>query len=78
MQLWMEINVVTLHKVVEMPQQMPSVIKAKGLLRKACVQLLFWTGSVYACETNLSGGYLKGHMQLRERTLIGGERKIDI
>ena len=31
MQLWMEINVVTLHKVVEtMPQQMHSVIKAKG------------------------------------------------
>ena len=36
MQLWMEINVVTLHKVVEtMPQQMRSVIKAKGgLLQK--------------------------------------------
>ena len=31
MQLWMEINVVTLHKVVEtMPQQMLSKIKAKG------------------------------------------------
>ena len=31
MQLWMERNVVTLHKVVEtMPQQMRSVIKAKG------------------------------------------------
>ena len=30
MQLWMEINVVTLHKVVEtMPQQMHSLIKAK-------------------------------------------------
>ena len=31
MQLWMEINVVTLHKVVEtMPQQISSIIKAKG------------------------------------------------
>ena len=31
MQLWMEINVVRLHKIVEtMPQQMRSVIKAKG------------------------------------------------
>ena len=39
MQLWMEINVVTLHKVVEtMPQQMCSVIKAKS----ECVK-----GSVY-------------------------------
>ena len=39
MQLWMEIKVVTLHKVVEtMPQQMHSVIKAKGgLLHKASV-----------------------------------------
>ena len=50
MQLWIEINVVTLHKVVEtMPQQMRSVIKAKGgLLQKASVQLFFWTGSVYS------------------------------
>ena len=31
MQLWMKINVVTLHKVVKtMPQQMHSIIKAKG------------------------------------------------
>ena len=43
MQLWMEINVVTLHKVVEtMPQQMRSLIKAKGgLLQKVIVQLFF-------------------------------------
>ena len=49
MQLRMEINVVTLHKVVEtMPQQMHSVIKAKGgLLQKTSVQLFFWTGSVF-------------------------------
>ena len=39
MQLWMEINVVTLHKIVEtMPQQKRSVIKAKGGL--------FWAGSL--------------------------------
>ena len=39
MQLWMERNVVTLHKAVEtMPQQIRSVIKAKGgLLQKASV-----------------------------------------
>ena len=31
MHLWMEINVVRLHKVVEtMPQQLRSVMKAKG------------------------------------------------
>ena len=45
----MEINVVTLHKVVEtMPQQMHSVFKAKGgLLQKASVQIVFGTGSVF-------------------------------
>ena len=50
MQLWTEIKVVTLHKVVEtMPQQMCSVIKAKGgLLQKASVQLFWGTASVYA------------------------------
>ena len=44
MQLWMEINVVTLHKVVEtMPQQMRFLIKAKGgLLKKAYVRLFFF------------------------------------
>ena len=48
MQLWTEINVVTLHKIVEtMPQQMHSVIKAKGgLLQKASVQRFFGMGSV--------------------------------
>ena len=48
MQLWMEINVVTLHKVVEtMPQQMRSVIKSKGgPIKYYSVQLLFWPGSV--------------------------------
>ena len=41
MQLWMEINVVTLHKVGQtMPQQMHSVIKAKGGFT------FFWKGSV--------------------------------
>ena len=46
MHLWMEINVVTLQKVVEtMPQQLRSVIKAKGgLLQKASVQLFFLDG----------------------------------
>ena len=35
MQLWMEINVVTLHKVVEtVPHQMRSVIEAKGVPTK--------------------------------------------
>ena len=49
MQLWMEINIVTLHKLIETtPQQLRSVIKAKsGLLQKTSVQLLFWRGSVY-------------------------------
>ena len=43
MQLWMEINGLTLHKVVEtMPQQMRSLIKAKGgLLQKVSMQLFF-------------------------------------
>jgi len=32
MQLWMEINVVTLHKITEkMPQQMCAIIKEKGI-----------------------------------------------
>ena len=46
MHLWMEINVVTLDKVVEtMAQQMNSVIKAKGgLLQKVSVQLFFVDG----------------------------------
>ena len=46
MQLWMEMNVVTLHKFLEtMPQLMQSVIKAKGgLLQK--VVFFFWTGGV--------------------------------
>ena len=48
MQLWMEINVVTLYKVVKiMPKVMRSVIKAKGsLLQKASVQLFWGKGSV--------------------------------
>ena len=47
MQLWMEINVVTLHKVVEtMPQQMRSVIKVK------CVTFFFWLGSVFSYMEN--------------------------
>ena len=54
MQLWMEINVVTLHKVVEtMPQLMRSVIKTKGgptkywSNYKTVRDCFFWTGSVY-------------------------------
>ena len=49
MQLWMEITVVTLHMVVEtMPQQMRSVIKAKGGPTKyLSEQLFFGTGSIY-------------------------------
>ena len=49
MQLWMEINVVTLHKVVKaMPQQMHSVIKAKGgPIQYYNVQLLFFAQAVY-------------------------------
>ena len=43
MQLWREINVVTLDKVVEtMPQQMSSIIKAKGgPMKYLSVQLFF-------------------------------------
>ena len=43
MQLWMKINVVTLHKVVEtMQQQMHSKIKAKGdITNYYSVQLFF-------------------------------------
>ena len=48
MQIWMEINVVTLHKVFEaMPQQMDFVIKVKGGLLQKASATLFWTGSVY-------------------------------
>ena len=45
-QRWVEINVMTLHTVIEaMPQQVHSVIKATGcLLQKAS---LFWTGCVF-------------------------------
>ena len=42
MQLWMEINAVTLRKVVEtMPQQMRSVIQAKGGSTKRCDFYIF-------------------------------------
>ena len=43
MQLWMEINVVTLHNVVKtMPKQMRSVMKAKGGPTKYLSVQLFW------------------------------------
>ena len=49
MQLWMEINVVTLHKFVETkPQQMFSIIKTKGSPAKyAKVQKFIFGQAVY-------------------------------
>ena len=48
MQLWMELNDVTLRKVVEtMPQQMLSIIKAKGGPTKYCVCNFFFGQAVY-------------------------------
>jgi len=48
MQLWTEINVVTLQKLIEtMPQQMHAIIGAKGGPNETlqCVTF-FWMGSV--------------------------------
>ena len=47
MQLWIEINVVTLHKVVETtPQQMHSLIKAEGGPEKYRVHIFFYGQAV--------------------------------
>ena len=50
----MEINVVTLRKVVEtIPQQMRSVIKVKGgLLQKVSMQLFILDGQTDTCHYN--------------------------
>ena len=71
MQLWMEINVVTLNKVVEtMPQEMCSVIKAKkAVFCKRQLFFFFYCKNIYY---QLEIGYI-GYIPLVRMVTIAEE-----